>query len=56
MDELEQFEQFLADGYLLCGHVIRLSEYTSGSIDKAHSFFDMKIDRETLRDVTNKEK
>lgn len=56
MDDHSKLERLLADGYLLVGYVLPLSNLTSESIANAVSVFSIQLDAESLLDPSNKAK
>ncbi|MEA1894375.1 MAG: hypothetical protein U9N36_04060 [Euryarchaeota archaeon] len=45
MDDLAKLERLFKNGYILAGPLIQLSEYTSESIERVVSFFNIGLDQ-----------
>lgn len=56
MDDLAKLERLFKSGYILGGPLIHLSEYTSESIERVVSFFNIELDQKTLLDLSNRDK
>lgn len=52
MDGLAKLERLFKNGYILAGPLIHLSEYTSESIERVVSFFNIELDQKTLLDLS----
>ena len=56
MDGLAKLERLFKKGYILDGPLIHLSDYTSESIERVVSFFNIELDQKTLLDLSNSDK